>query len=806
MRRSIVILVLLGALTASVSSAHQGLPTPPPGVSSQLQGLFGGAVRSDAKKPSGPILPTKFKNTGKLLITDTILGSLKLDKSQEAQMRVFIPQLITAIEQAYTENGFEKNDLSVAVGGLLEICYEISSDNFVLEESEKNKSEAKKKTQAVIRQISQALGSNPSFAKIADRDRQIAYEMCTFQIGFLAVNFQQAGTDSEKKDSVKQMARQLLTSLFNIDPDGITQSKTGEIVPKPGAIKKQTEEPPVPTTQAQQTMPAASVPVATPAGWRALQGNAVGIVQFTPTNLQKDEMLFVATQQRQSLGGATIDQWITQAIARDPFGLGRQQKPPEIKAQSDNLANAVAIVSLPNGQPGSVIYLAQTVDKETVRLTAIISSTKENLLQKHQPGALQIIKSLGELDKKEAVSGGRGLDIAKLPTTYPEWLKPGGPLQPGIYVGNQIYGKEKRWSARFYLYPSGEYERFSPTGEPLEKHSSNRFKYNPRTGLLDFDWGTLFNMKNDSYDPNDDMCLFGKDAQNNLVIYARSDRGFSDATTILRYERPIDRPSPSEIKAKEAIAAAEARRYKWVTAPGKGIPTSQIHCLLLHTETTQFYNGSGMSISSTYDPYLLLKDGTIYNGLPVAPDDMDVSKSRRQEPEKWGTWKKTATGYAAAWPDFPAQYKEIKGEAVFSAPSDLKLIGRFGSGETSGSMIGSSYRLWGVTFGADGRFKKDERGGYGSNAISSSLPGAVSVNTGYDDEGSFVGASGENFALSNSTNKKPKSDRAGSYSVSGYTITLRLDNNGIVRLPFFFTDTKRQAIWFEGAVLSKDDK
>lgn len=79
------------------------------------------------------------------------------------------------------------------------------------------------------------------------------------------------------------------------------------------------------------------------------------------------------------------------------------------------------------------------------------------------------------------------------------------------------------------------------------------------------------------------------------------------------------------------------------------------------------------------------------------------------------------------------------------------------------------------------------------------------MNTGYDDEGSFVGASGENFALSSSDKQRPKSNRSGNYSVKGYTMTLRLDDGGIVRLPFFFSTKDRKNIWFEGAVLSKDE-
>jgi hypothetical protein len=800
--------IFLCSLLTSAAHARQELPPPPPGVSSQLQGLFGGAIKPSDKKSTAPLASTKFKSSGKLIITDTLIGSLKLDKAQEKAMREFIPQLIGLMEQAYTQNGFEKNDLSVAIGGLLETCYELHAGIFTLEEKDDAAKEtAKKKTKAVIRQMQQAFGSNPNFAKIADKDKQSTYEICTFQMGFLAVNWQQAGADEEKKEAVKAQAEAILKTLFNIDPEGITQSKTGEIVPKPG-YKAASPPPETPIETELPTgnllVPAGNLPVPTPAGWQGGAGKPSGIFIYAPTNLQKGELFSVRVAPLQKSGGETIDAWLKNAITQNPFALGKLQNKPEVKSTNDNSASAVAVMQLPTGEAVAATYFAQTMDNETMRLSCIVFSTQEGLFKKHQTGAVAIVKSLAEADKKIAVREGRGVAIAKLPTDTPKEMTLGGTIKHGIYTGNQMYGTEKRVTYRLYLFPSGEYNIFNGKGELIDK-SSNNYRYNPRTGLLDLDWGTLYDMSNDKSDPNDDMCLYGKDLQGNPYIYARSDRGFDYATTTLRYEGPLDRPSPSEEKAKKAIAEAEAKRYKWVTAPGKGIQTEQIQCLLLHTETTQFYNGSGMSISSTYDPYILLKDGTLYNGLPVAPDEMDIARSRRQEPEKWGRWKQTKDGYAAAWPDFPAKFIAIKAEPVFPAPSDLRFIGRYGSGETSGSMIGSSFRLWGVTFTAEGRFVKDERGGYGSNAMTANTPGGVSVNTGYDDDGSFVGASGESFALSNSTKKRPKTDRAGGYSVSGYTITLKLDNGGVVRLPFFFTDKKRESMWFEGAVLSKDD-
>ena len=124
--------------------------------------------------------------------------------------------------------------------------------------------------------------------------------------------------------------------------------------------------------------------------------------------------------------------------------------------------------------------------------------------------------------------------------------------------------------------------------------------------------------------------------------------------------------------------------------------------------------------------------------------------------------------------------------------------------------MGSSYSMWGVTFDKNGRFKKDSSGGssYGVNN-----PGMASVVTQYDDEGSFVGANGNNmntgtnFVLSSETKKKnPNGAREGDYSLNGWVLTLRYDNGAITRLPFFFADSARKAIWFEGNRMTLDEK
>jgi hypothetical protein len=247
------VFLLLSLLTISLvatspfAQAKQDLPPPPPGVSGQLQGLFGGTLKAPATKgaaSNAPVPSTKFKSSGKIIITDVVIGSLKLEAEQEKAMRQFIPQVVGAIEQAYVANGYTKNDLGVSLGALLEACYEVHTGTFSLDDSPKDKAteeKEKKQTKALITQVQRALGGTAAFAKIPDVDKQKAYEMCTFQLGYIAVTWQQAGEDEAQKDTVRDLVKQLFTSLFNIDVDQITRSVTGELIPKPGAKPKQTQ-------------------------------------------------------------------------------------------------------------------------------------------------------------------------------------------------------------------------------------------------------------------------------------------------------------------------------------------------------------------------------------------------------------------------------------------------------------------------------------------------------------------------------------------------------------------------------------
>ncbi len=817
----------LALLFTSPARAQKPDIQPPPGVSSQLQGLLGGALKPAAKKSAVP--STKFQSTGKPLFVDALLEKMTLDDAQKDAFRKYTAQVIALTETAYQQNGYAKNDLGVAFAGLLEVCYEMDHDEFTLEEKDPVKQAAeKKKTASVVRQFQQALGSTGAFQKIPDKSKQLAYEACAFTTGHLAVTWQQAGTDETKRAATRALARQQIQALFRFDPDAITRSPTGEFVAKkaaktetaPDVAKPDSADAPPqpaesPTSPAEKNeapprsdaapeQPAANngpAPAPAPKGWTCQRLTGGAFLYTSPQSGAGDDAVSWKVAPRRPLGGQTIEAWMQAAIAADPAPPGKPATAPQVKAASDNFVSGSRLYTRADGKPVIAIYTGFSPDKETIRLVRITAINAAALTrEKDALGALA--RALSQADKNAAVDAGRGLDIEKLPPT-PPGMTPGGPLKEGVYTGNQLYGAELRDRFRLYLYKDGEYRLFNESKE-LSGISARTFTYNPRSGKLNLAYGSIQNMSNNSYEPDQDYCLYGRNAEGKPYVYAYSNRGFSDAITRLVYAGPLDRPSMRDEENAKAAAIAEAKRYKWVVPAGQGLKDAQIAGILLNQELNQFYNGSGLSASMTYDLYLLLSDGTIYNGLPVPPDELDVSLSRRREPEKWGRWRKEKGRYLAAWPDAPNQFRILKGEIGLPAAGRTKLAGRYGSGESSGTILGGSYRLWGATFTPEGQFVKDEHGGYGSS-ITAQNSGMANINSAYDEAGSFTAATGENFVVSSEHKKKPDGSRAGTYSLNGYTLSLHYANGKTVRLPFFFGDAKRKSVWFEGAMLSLDE-
>ncbi len=535
-----------------------------------------------------------------------------------------------------------------------------------------------------------------------------------------------------------------------------------------------------------------------PAGWTAQTAGTQTI--YTPPDLKPGELYRVIVFPRMAMKGAVITDFLDAFSAKETAALGTAADQERSTARSHNFATLVRVFASKGGETRLLQNSAISVDRENVRVVSIVASQDLAAFKRHTPEYKALLMTLIDREKADALASGRGLSVEKT-ADAPGGMIPGGPIEPGIYAGNGVYSDDGKIGNRYrvYLYASGEYLICDEKGEEYE-FGHGEYGYDPITGKLQM--GITFTFNNNPTDPEDEFCLYGKDAGGKPYIYARSNRGYGYLTVILNYAGPTDKPSHKQQEAAKAAADAEARRYKYVTAPGKGIPMAQIAGVFHHydVQTTAF---SGMTVQD--ESYLLLKDGTVHDGLPVSPDEMDAALSRRREPEKWGRWRRDGTKILASWPDRPNHFEALIGNMAVAGTPGERLSGRYGAGSTSGSsLLGGSYRLWGVTFTRDGRFLKDSRGGASSGSLGETM-NDFSVNSTYDDDGSVTSFSSPG-AVGYAKNKKRGSSRAGTYTINGYTLTLHYDSGKTARLPFFFDSAQKTQLYFDGDTLGKDDE
>ena len=520
-----------------------------------------------------------------------------------------------------------------------------------------------------------------------------------------------------------------------------------------------------------------------PAGW---QSAAVGDRSvFTPPDLGPSEFYQITVYPPAALAGASLTDFVNEAAGREAAALGKEAAAPIIaKANSAKAATTTHTFTTPQGQTRAAVFTALSLDGENARVIEIVLSNLA-VLRRYQPQQMAVIA--GVLRQEKTTMPRRG--------TTPG-MTPGGQVVPGIYAGNAVYsdtGKIAR-QRRLYLFPSGEFQMCDAAGKEVE-YGADTCRYDPVTGKMDI--GTMsLSLYNSSLGPDDAYCLYGRDLDGKPCIRARDNRGFEYLVTTLRYVGPPDRPPPRQQKEAKAAAEAEAARYKFVTPPGKGVQAAQI-AGIFHDYKFRY------NLAATDESYLLLKDGTVHDGLPVPPDELDMPVSRRREPEKWGHWRRQGAKILVSWPDQPNHFTALEGEMASPATAGERMSGRFGTGETSGSMVtGGSYRLWGVTFTPEGRFLKDSSGGASGGSLGATTNG-FSADTVYDDQGSatIISAPAVGGGV---TRKKPRGHRGGTYSVSGYTLTLHYDDGRVARLPFFSASPKHDQIYFDGATLGLD--
>ena len=532
----------------------------------------------------------------------------------------------------------------------------------------------------------------------------------------------------------------------------------------------------------------------TPAGWKKSTDRRKSATVFKKADLKTGEMLTVKFYQRKPLESKQdLEQWLTFRLAtgKPPMG-GKWTGPPKVTRQTGNIVDGSRAFDL-DGEKHSVYGMAVCVDNVHVRFGAIISSDSRGV-RKHKAESERLLAGVLAVEKAAAIKQGRGTNLELPPPTVKN-LTAGGQMKTGRYVGNAVYLKDNKAGKTYELivFENGEYE-LTTSGE--RKAKTGRLVYSHATGRLDI----CDDFKNSTYDHKGEYCVYGKEKSGKFVIYAR-DGGWQHK---LVWVSQSDQQSPSEVAKVKRIAIAEAKRYKHVVEPGKGVEETDIEAIMYARET-KFRSGA---VQLDEAAYLLMKDGRVLDGLPTAPDSLDVAASRSREPDRWGWWKKEADGrYAFAWPYRPQDYRHPNGKQVIGVPfkAGTKLDGDFGMASSSGSITSgySSVRFWGIKLSKNGRFLKYRRGSTQAGGV----PGMEALTTAvWDDEGSVTSTLSSNVTML-SKSKKPglATHRMGTYEFDGFRLTLTFDD-GHTEQHGTFTDEATKVVWFEGSSLSKRQK
>jgi hypothetical protein len=206
-----------------------------------------------------------------------------------------------------------------------------------------------------------------------------------------------------------------------------------------------------------------------------------------------------------------------------------------------------------------------------------------------------------------------------------------------------------------------------------------------------------------------------------------------------------------------------------VSSPdGKDLSGSQIEGIYLFLNPTLGYGGM---VVMQYDPYLLLKDGTIYRNLQRPPNELDISKSRQMEPKMWGRWQRSGKIITVQWDD--GTRKTWDKDKTFV--NDWHIA----------RPAGKSDRL-------NGRYHSMSGGG--NTALGGSFSLAVIKDIVFFDNGSFTRDGVVSANERNSVSVQSKRKGSGTYVIDGYTIELRHDDGKAERFAFYFYPDSNNAI------------
>ncbi|MEW8626159.1 MAG: hypothetical protein AB2551_10430 [Candidatus Thiodiazotropha sp.] len=518
-----------------------------------------------------------------------------------------------------------------------------------------------------------------------------------------------------------------------------------------------------------------------PSGWQQQYDSRKHAQVFRPGDPNAD--ILIKYYPKEPLGSSDISDWLGNRVSSRTAPNGEWQGEAEVVRDTANYAHALRRFKRPDGQLRELHAVAVTADRDQVRLAIMIKTQNDpnkNLIKQ----GFQILTDIYDVEKRAAVNEGRKKDIETRPPKI-NGMKLGGRIKPGRYVGSKTWDDEVRSLFEVVLYESGEYEFIRGYDK------SGRFVYSQANGRLDLS----DDFYNSSYRADENFCVYGFNQSLELpMIYARD----GNHRYRLRWAGPVDRLSPRQRKQLNRLKRADDPGYQHVTEPGQGVRNDQIETILYTYE--EVYNYGGFETDESI--YLLMKDGRVRDGLPVAPARLDAAKSRSREPGRWGWWKKDDDGYRFSWNIEQKHYKAPSGKQIKSLPipAGTRLSGDWGSSSSFVSLDFSDVSFWGVYLDDNGRFKRYYRN---TKQAGGSMGVGPLVTAHNSDEFSAVNVIGNTVGGGSSTRRAPNKNRIGSYEFDGYTLILKYDSGVVKYLPTFALNERFSGIWFEGGYLSK---
>jgi hypothetical protein len=498
-----------------------------------------------------------------------------------------------------------------------------------------------------------------------------------------------------------------------------------------------------------------------PAGWNQFIDASKDAIVFMPKDQNVD--ITVKYYPSEFRDGNSVINWLRNKLSKSKAPQGEWVGEIEsLTRYSINHCYGKRKFRKPDGSIGVLQAAAFSADNIYIRFGISIHS-ENRVSDTYLKEGANLLLDINDVEIANAQEERRIVEL-ETPAFKVEGIKTGGIIKPGLYVGTETVDGKKSSKNYYYelmLYDSGEYE-FLTGNKSFGYYAYSKFfgKLYIEKPCINY-WET--SKKN--------YCIYGiNEKSGKPVIYAYN----SPKRLLLNWVKPADRLSPSQRERLEEKKNRNKSRYQYVTNPGDGLSLDQIETILY------VYEEEGRHEISAVEEkiYLLTKDGRVMDGVPVAPNVLDVTKSQNMEPDRWGWWKLEGERYSFAWNADRKRYAFPKGKQLKTKPIPAKtrLKGDWGASVIYKGSDFTSGDTWGEVLNKEGRFVNYAK--------------------------KILRANGSDLSKNYDKARKPSPNEMGLYEFDGYSLTLKYDDGGVYHIPTFTIDDKLTRIWYRGRLLS----